>query len=270
MTISAISPYSRRSASPGTGTSAGGRAPRRAASRTRGCVTRLGRGRVDRPAPALVVERREHHPDADPRGGSTRCTGAAGDRAADAEPERRQHLRERAAVAVEHDAGAHLHHAHARARGRRAASASHSTHTSARKSRPGGRVLVERLFAVRAVVADRRGADQRARAPRRIGGRAASPSSRLRVPIMRLSRIARLACALQRCATGSPARCTTASRPASAAAGAGSRSGSQPTRLDRRRGVRARARGIAREHRHLRAALAQRGDERGPISPSPP
>ena len=114
----------------------------------------------------------------------------AGHRPADAEPKRRQHLLQRAAVAVEHDAGAHDAPRACRAPSPCAASASHSTHTCARKSLAGRRVLVQRLLAVRAVVADRRGADQRARA--RLGLPRA-PASRLRVPVTRLSRIARLA-----------------------------------------------------------------------------
>src|ERR1035437_2678226 len=55
------------------------------------------------------------------------------------------------------------------------------------------------------------------------------PASRLLVPSTRLSRIARLVCALQRCATGSPARWNTAWRPDSASAGAASLIRSQAT-----------------------------------------
>jgi hypothetical protein len=54
---------------------------------------------------------------------------------------------------------------------------------------------------------------------------ARSPATRLRVPVSRVSRIAPRLAAVQRWATFSPARCTTASRPSSAAAGAGSPSG---------------------------------------------
>ncbi len=75
-------------------------------------------------------------------------------RAADAEAEGGQHLLKRPAVAVQHDARAHAHHAQRRAACAFCASASHSTHTCARKSRPARRLLVERLFAVGAVVAD--------------------------------------------------------------------------------------------------------------------
>ena len=42
------------------------------------------------------------------------------------------------ADAVEHDAGAHAHDAHAELLGARCASRSQATHTSARKSVPGG------------------------------------------------------------------------------------------------------------------------------------
>ena len=91
------------------------------------------------------------------------------------------------------------------------------------------------------------------------------------MPATRLSRIARLACALQRWATCSPARCTIASRPASASRRRRfAQSDPSATASHRRRSV-ARARvGIAREHRHLGAALAQRGDQRaGRSGPSP-
>ena len=94
-----------------------------------------------------------------------------------------------------------------------------------------------------AVVAGRRGADQGTRARR---SAARSPARRLRVPFTRLSRIARLTLALQRWATGSPARCTTASRPSSAAAGAGSPSGPRRRLHLARRGARA-ARSGSRE-----------------------
>ena len=67
---------------------------------------------------------------------------------------------ERPAGAVEHDPGAHLHGAHRQARSAARASVSHAAHTCARKSVARGRLLVDRLGAVRAVVADRRGADQ--------------------------------------------------------------------------------------------------------------
>ena len=49
------------------------------------------------------------------------------------------------------------------------------------------------------------------------------------VVLVRLSRIRRFVSAVQRCATSSPARLMTASRPASASAGAGSATGSHST-----------------------------------------
>ena len=63
---------------------------------------------------------------------------SAGDGSAEAEPEGGEHLRERAAAAVEHDAGAHLHHAHAELCARAAPRASQSTQSLARKSLPAG------------------------------------------------------------------------------------------------------------------------------------
>src|SRR5215210_1659616 len=55
------------------------------------------------------------------------------------------------------------------------------------------------------------------------------PATRWRVPSSREERMRRFASSLQRWATFSPARCTTASRPSSAAAGAGSASGCHAT-----------------------------------------
>ena len=132
---------------------------------------------------------------------------------------------------VEHDAGAHA-----------ARRARPSSSARLRLALPGDAdageevvarrgVLGQRLVAVRAVVADGRGADQHRRA--RLG-RARGPRRGCGCPCSRESRIRRLASSLQRWATFSPARCTTASRPASASAGAGpARRG--PTRRPRRR-----------------------------------
>src|SRR5918995_3606959 len=87
----------------------------RAAERLGERLVRHGRGRrrVDRPAPALAaVERsqveRDEVVDVDP----AHVLRAAGHRPAAAELEEREHLRERAAVLVEHDAGADPDHAH--------------------------------------------------------------------------------------------------------------------------------------------------------------
>ena len=73
----------------------------------------------------------------------------------------------------------------------RSASRSHSTQTPARKSSPGGRALVDRLVAARAVVAGRRLRDERSRAAR--VGSSPSAATRLRVPSTRESRISWLA-----------------------------------------------------------------------------
>ena len=61
------------------------------------------------------------------------------------------------------------------------------------------------------------------------GSAVRSPSTRLRVPSSRDARMRCLTSEVQRWATFSPARLTTASRPASASAGAGPATGSQPT-----------------------------------------
>ena len=184
---------------------------------------------------------------------------AAGHRAADAEPERRQHLRQRAAVAVEHDAGAHLRRRACRARGRRRRPPPTSTHTSRQEVAPRRGVLVERLFAVRAVVADRRGAEQHRRRLAELAiVRAPSPSTRLRVPSTRLSRIARLA--LRAPALGDRLAGEVHDGVASGERRRRRRLAAAGPRRPHRPSPRLRARplGVAREHRHLRAALAQR------------
>ena len=55
------------------------------------------------------------------------------------------------------------------------------------------------------------------------------PATRFVVPATRDSRIRAFDFSFHRCATGSPARCTTASRPLSASAGAGPAPGSHAT-----------------------------------------
>ena len=108
-----------------------------------------------------------------------------------------------------------------------AASRSQATHDLGEEVRARRSGLVDALVAVRAVVADGRRGDQRARA--RLGG----AESRDEVP--RCRRPASRGCAawrrrVQRWATFSPARWTTASRPASAVAGAGPSTGSHSRR----------------------------------------
>ena len=132
---------------------------------------------------------------------------------------------ERAAAAVEHDARAHLHDAHAELR-----CSSQPRAPSPRTRAPGSRCRAAR---------PRRAAPRRARRSSRSPMRspacagaarsACRPSTRWRVPVTRLSRIACLAFDVHRWATFSPARCTTASRPSRAAAGAGSVIRSQRT-----------------------------------------
>ncbi len=86
-----------------------------------------------------------------------------GDRPAHAQLEGRQHLGQRAALAVEHHAGAHLRHPHAQAPGR--VGLALPSGARLREEVPArGRVLVDRLVAASAVIADRRAAHQRLRA----------------------------------------------------------------------------------------------------------
>ncbi len=92
---------------------------------------------------------------------------AARHRPADAELEERQHLLQRAAALVEHDAGADPHDAHAeRLGGGRLALPRDAD--AGEEVVAGRRLLGHRLVAVRAVVADRGGGDEHARA--RVGG----------------------------------------------------------------------------------------------------
>ena len=85
-----------------------------------------------------------------------------GDRAADAKLERQQHLRQRTTLAVEQDSGPDAHDAQAERFGvLRFALPDDADVGEEVVAR--GSVLVEALVAVRAVVADRAGADQRGR-----------------------------------------------------------------------------------------------------------
>ena len=136
-----------------------------------------------------------------------------------------------------------------------AASRSQITQTSARKSSPGGRALGQLLVAVRAVVADGRSPDTSTRGR---SSTAARPATTLRVPSSRDDRIRALAASDHRCATGSPARWTTASRPVSASAGAGDASGSAQRTALAPASAAVRALGVAAEDGHLVPALDQR------------
>ena len=115
---------------------------------------RLGRGAVDRRHSSVAVERREVDADevvdVDPR----QVLVAAGDRAADAGLEGRQHRLQRAAVLVEHDAGADVHDAQAEL-GRRVRLALPGDADLGEEVVAGRRVLADALVAVLAVVADR-------------------------------------------------------------------------------------------------------------------
>ena len=261
-----------RSAAPGTGSSAGrcSARPERAA-RSRGCVTGSGAVALTGPLQRSSVERaRSIIPTRSSRWIHGHVLPPARDRAADAE-------RETAAASSPSAPPSRSSTTPVRTRTTRMperrglrASASHSTHTSREEVAPGRRVLVQRLLAVRAVVADRRGADQRARA--RLGAaRAPRAGCACRSRGCRGSPAWRSA--LQRWATFSPARCTTASRPASAAAGAGSLEQVPATAStgDPAPSRSARALGVAREHRHLVAALrCSAATSAVPISPVAP
>ncbi len=85
---------------------------------------------------------------------------------AGAEPEGRQHLRERTAVAVEHHADPHPAHAHAEFRGALSGVLPGRAQL-VRKARRRRRVFGDRTIALLAVVADRRARDQRGRRPPR-------------------------------------------------------------------------------------------------------
>ena len=186
---------------------------------------RLRRGGVDRAAPALVVDRGEvdadHVVEVDPR----HRLLPAGHRAADAEPERQQHL-----LAARRRGGRARRRCARARRGRRAPRRSRPRAPRPRRPRPGRR--------------------RRAGRPRRsgrAGGRSSRPPRRRSAPSGAARRRAcrRRGCAcrsratpgcgaalssFQRWAMSSPARCTTASRPASASAGAGpARWRSQPS-----------------------------------------
>ena len=142
---------------------------------------------------------------------------AAGDRPADAELERRQHPRERAAAAVEDDAGAHAHDAHAELLGARGLVLPGDA--DLREEVGPGRARTRRRPRRPAARSSRRPRTRRGRPGR--GSAARRPSTRLRVPVSRDSAIARRDASVQRWSTRSPARWTIASRPARAEAGAG-------------------------------------------------
>src|SRR5690348_16246734 len=95
------------------------------------------------------------------------------------------------------------------------------------------------------------------------------PATRLRVPSARVARIARLASALQRWSIGAPARWTTASRPSSAAAGAGPSSMFQATASTPSKRERARAGSRASTVTSLPCARSSR-TSREPTSPVAP
>ncbi len=86
----------------------------------------------------------------------------AGHRPAGAKAEGGKHLRERAALAVEHDTGAHLHDAHSQVGGGVRLGLPFRAHLC-EEARARGGLLIQRLLAVRPVVAHRGGPDEDAR-----------------------------------------------------------------------------------------------------------
>ena len=118
VTISAISPYSARNASPGTGSSAGRCSARPSARESRRLLTGSGAVAFTGPDQRASSQRRQHHPDEIVAMDPSDVLASARDRTADAQAKRWQHLRERPARTVEHDTGAHLHRAHPQRVGR--------------------------------------------------------------------------------------------------------------------------------------------------------
>ena len=153
-----------RTAKPGTGANAGRCSARPSAARELLFVTGSGAVPLTGAAPVGAVERGEVERDevveVDPR----QVLAPAGDRAADAELEEREHLRQRAAALVEHDAGADAARRARRAPPRRPPRAPTRRRPAARKSSPAGSSSVTRLVAAAPVLADRGGRDQRGRA----------------------------------------------------------------------------------------------------------
>src|SRR5215218_5148547 len=221
---------------------------------------RRGSGGVDRAAPAVAVERGEVDADdvvdVDPR----HVLAAARDRAADAEPEEREHLRQRAAAAVEHDAGAHAHDAHAELLGCDGLALPRGADAREEVVARAG-VLGDRLVAASAVVADRRRRDEHP-GPRL--GRAQAGDEVARSLLARLEQPA-----LDR---GGPAPAGVLAGEVDDAVASGERRRrrrlglrSPAVRLDAE--LRARLVRAARQHSHLVAARVERVDEPGPDPP---
>ena len=178
--------------------------------------------------------------------------GARADDTAEAQPERQQHLAERAARRAQHDADPRVHDADPGPRGRR------------RAPLPLDREAAEEVVGRRVGLASprRRHGRRSSRPPRPRRARAASVfrpasvSARSRVGPTRLARRRAFLAAVQRpAAMLSPARCTTASTPSSAAASIAPASGSQ-------RGLALRLRSPAHEAHDLVSARREEGHER--------
>ena len=110
---SAISPSASRSAKAGTGTTAGRPRQRASVGREFGVGDRLRRDGVDRAADIVVRQREQHQLDQVVAMDPAHPLLARPDAAAEPGAKHRQHARERAAVALEHDTDAEHDGAHA-------------------------------------------------------------------------------------------------------------------------------------------------------------
>ena len=226
---------------------------------------RLGRRAVVGPGPGRVVERRRGTA---PTRSSTWIHGRYWSPPATGPPTPSlnggQHLLQRAAVLVEHDAGADLHDAQPELGGRRRPRAPTRRRRRRGSRCPAGVDSGDALVAVLAVVAD--GAERHER-PRRQRPRLAQARDEVARSRSRGSRgSGACASSLQRWATGSPARCTTASRCTQRLGRRGLRR-RVPAHAPRRRASRRAFSGDARQHRDAVAALAQRLHELAPDQP---
>ena len=102
---SAISPSIRRSANAGAGMKAGRWSARPSARANSAFVTGFGAVAFSGPVTRLGLDRPPDEIDPVRAMNPRPVLAARSDRSADAEPERRQHLRQRAAVAFEHEPG---------------------------------------------------------------------------------------------------------------------------------------------------------------------
>jgi hypothetical protein len=120
---------------------------------------RLRCGRVHRAPPCVRIDRLEHDPHEVVGVDPGDVLASARHRPANPELEGREHLGERSAVAVKHHSGAHPHDTHPEALGGDCLGLP-CVARLCEEVDAAGRLLVDRLVAVGAVVADRRSADE--------------------------------------------------------------------------------------------------------------